>query len=203
MMKVIGICGGSGSGKTTLVEAAYTHLSSDFVSVISQDSYYKNHDTLTFEERCQLNYDHPNAIDYDLFVSHLNQLKAGKSIHSPIYSYSEHLRSDRFIEIFPKPVVLVEGILIFAHKPLREQFTRTIFIDAEDNTRLRRRMARDIQSRGRTAEEVKHRFEDTILPMHNAHIHPYKETSNYIFDNNKDDLSRLGSFCNLVDKLIK
>ena len=167
-MKVIGICGGSGSGKTTLVQAIRTHLSTDFVSVISQDSYYKNHDTLTFEERCELNYDHPNAVDYDLFVSHLNQLKDGKSIHSPIYSYSEHLRSDQFIKVFPKPVVLVEGILIFAHTPLREQFTTTIFIDAENNTRLRRRTVRDIQTRGRTVEEVKHRFEDTILPMHNA-----------------------------------
>jgi uridine kinase len=113
------------------------------------------------------------------------------------------LRSDQFIEVSPKPVVLVEGILIFAHTLLREQFTTTIFIDAEDDTRLRRRMARDIQTRGRTAEEVKHRFEDTILPMHNAHIQPHKQTSDYIFDNNKDDLSRLGSFCNLVDKLIK
>ena len=203
MMKIIGICGGSGSGKTTLVEAVRAHLSTNFVSVISQDSYYKNHDMLTFEERCELNYDHPNAIDYDLFVSHLNQLKAGKSIHSPIYSYSEHLRSDQFIEVFPKPVVLVEGILIFAHTPLREQFTTTIFIDAEDNTRLHRRTVRDIQTRGRTVEEVKHRFVDTILPMHNAHIQPHKETSDYIFDNNKDDLSRLGSFCKLVNKLIK
>jgi uridine kinase len=203
MMKIIGICGGSGSGKTTLVEAVRAHLSTNFMSVISQDSYYKNHDTLTFEERCELNYDHPSAIDYDLFVSHLNQLKAGKSIHSPIYSYSEHLRSDQFIEIFPKPVVLVEGILIFAHTPLREQFTTTIFIDAENNTRLRRRTVRDIQTRGRTVEEVKHRFEDTILPMHNAHIQPHKETSDYVFDNNKDDLSRLGSFCKLVNKLIK
>jgi uridine kinase len=203
MMKIIGVCGGSGSGKTTLVEAVRAHLSTDFVSVISQDSYYKNHDTLTFEERCELNYDHPNAIDYDLFVSHLNQLKAGKSIHSPIYSYSEHLRSDQFIEVSPKPVVLVEGILIFAHTLLREQFNTTIFIDAEDDTRLRRRMARDIQTRGRTAEEVKHRFEETILPMHNAHIQPHKETSDYVFDNNKDDLSRLGSFCKLVNKLIK
>jgi uridine kinase len=203
MMKIIGICGGSGSGKTTLVKAVRAHLSTNFVSVISQDSYYKNHDTLTFEERCELNYDHPSAIDYDLFVSHLNQLKAGKSIHSPIYSYSEHLRSDQFIEIFPKPVVLVEGILIFAHTPLREQFTTTIFIDAENNTRLRRRTVRDIQTRGRTVEEVKHRFEDTILPMHNAHIQPHKETSDYVFDNNKDDLSRLSSFCKLVNKLIK
>ena len=202
-MKIIGVCGGSGSGKTTLVEAVREHLSTDFVSVISQDSYYKNHETLTFEERCELNYDHPNAIDYDLFVSHLNQLKEGKSIHYPIYSYSEHLRSDQFIEVFPKPVVLVEGILIFAHTPLREQFTTTIFIDAADDTRLRRRTVRDIRTRGRTAEEVKHRFEDTILPMHNAHIEPHKQTSDYIFDNNKDDLSRLGSFCKLVNKLIK
>ena len=98
--------------------------------------------------------------------------------------------------------MLVEGILIFAHTKLREQFTTTIFIDAEDDTRLRRRMARDIQTRGRTAQEVKHRFEDTILPMHNAHIQPHKETSDYIFDNNKDDLSRL-AFCKLVRKLIK
>ena len=202
-MKIIGICGGSGSGKTTLVEAARAHMSTDVVSVISQDSYYKNHDSLTFEERCKINYDHPNAIDYDLFVLHLNQLKKGKSIYSPIYSYSEHLRSDQFIEVFPKQVVLVEGILIFAHTPLREQFTTTIFIDAEDDTRLGRRMARDILTRGRTAKEVRNRFEDTILPMHNAHIQPHKETSDYIFDNNKDDLSRLGSFCKLVRNLIK
>ena len=202
-MKIIGICGGSGSGKTTLVEAVRAHLSTDVVSVISQDSYYKNHDSLTFEERCKLNYDHPNAIDYDLFVLHLNQLKKGKSIYSPIYSYSEHLRSDQFIEVFPKQVVLVEGILIFAHTPLREQFTTTIFIDAEDDTRLSRRMARDILTRGRTSKEVRNRFEDTILPMHNAHIQPHKETSDYIFDNNKDDLSRLGSFCKLVRNLIK
>ena len=202
-MKIIGICGGSGSGKTTLVEAVRTHLSSDFMSVISQDSYYKNHDMLTFEERCKLNYDHPSAVDYDLFVSHLNQLKEGKSIHSPIYSYRDHLRSDQFLEVFPKPVVIVEGILIFAHTPLKERFTTTIFIDAEDDTRLRRRIARDIQTRGRTAEEVKHRFENTILPMHSAHIQPHKETSDYIFDNNKNDLSRLGSFCKLVYKLIK
>jgi uridine kinase len=203
MMKIIGICGGSGSGKTTLVEAVRAHFSSDFIAVISQDSYYKNHDTLTFEERCKLNYDHPNAIDYDLFISHLNQLKEGKSIHSPIYSYSEHLRSDQFNEVFPKPVVLVEGILIFAYAPLREQFTTTIFIDAEDDTRLRRRMARDIQTRGRTAQEIKHRYEETILPMHNAHIQPHKQSSDYIFDNNKNGLSRLGSFCKLINKLIE
>lgn len=202
-MKIIGICGGSGSGKTTLVEAVRANMSTDVVSVISQDSYYKNHDSLTFEERCKLNYDHPNAVDYDLFVSHLKQLIEGKSIHSPIYSYSEHLRSDQFIEVFPKPVVLVEGILIFAYAPLREQFTTTVFIDAEDDTRLRRRMVRDIQTRGRTAQEVKHRFEETILPMHNAHIQPHKQNSDYIFDNNKNDLSRLGSFCKLVNKLIE
>ena len=201
-MKIIGICGGSGSGKTTLVEAVRAHMSTDVVSVISQDSYYKNHDSLTFEERCKINYDHPNAIDYDLFVLHLNQLKKGKSIYSPIYSYIEHLRSDQFIEVFPKQVVLVEGILIFAHTQLREQFTTTIFIDAADDTRLSRRIARDILTRGRTAKEVRNRFEDTILPMHNAHIQPHKETSDYIFDNNKDDLSRLGSFCKLVRNLI-
>ena len=202
-MMIIGICGGSGSGKTTLVQAAIEHLNSDKLCTISQDAYYKNHDTLTFEERCELNYDHPHAIDYELFVAHLNQFKEGKSIHSPIYSYSEHLRTDQFVKVSPKPIVLVEGILIFAHAPLRELFTTTIFIDAEDDTRLRRRTARDIQTRGRTVDEVKHRFEDTILPMHKTHIEPYKETSDYIFDNNKDDLSRLSSFCNLLDKLIK
>jgi uridine kinase len=202
-MIIIGICGGSGSGKTTLVQAAIEHLNSDKVCTISQDAYYKNNDTLRFEERCELNYDHPHAIDYELFVAHLHQLREGKSIQSPIYSYSEHLRTDQFVKVSPKSIVLVEGILIFAHAPLRELFTTTIFIDAEDDTRLRRRTARDVQTRGRTADEVKHRFEDTILPMHKAHIEPYKETSGYIFDNNKDDLSRLGSFCNLLDKLIK
>jgi uridine kinase len=203
MIKIIGVCDESGSGKTTLAETVRLNLPTDLVSVISQDSYYKNYDELTFEERCELNYDHPNAIDYDLFVSHLNQLREGKSIHLPIYSYIQHLRSDQFIEVFPKQVVLVEGILIFADTVLREQFTTTIFIDAADDTRLRRRMDRDIRTRGRTEEEVKHSFEDTILPIHNNYIQPYKETSDFIFDNNKDDLSRLDSFRNLVNNLMK
>ncbi|MEC8256498.1 MAG: uridine kinase, partial [Bacteroidota bacterium] len=116
--------------------------------------------------------------------------------------YSDHLRTDQFISITPKPVILVEGILIFAHTPLRKLFTHTIFIDADDETRLRRRTARDIQKRGRTVGEVNQRFRETILPMHNAHIEPFKDESDYIFDNNEDDLTRLGTFCKLVSKLI-
>ena len=200
---IIGICGGSGSGKTTLVEAAFNHLSADTVCRLSQDSYYKDNESLSFEERCQLNYDHPKAIDYDLFISQIKQLQEGKSVKAPVYSYSDHLRTDQSISIIPKPAILVEGILIFAHTPLRELFTITIFIDADDETRLRRRTARDIQTRGRTVDEVNQRFRETILPMHNAYIEPFKKESDYVFDNNEDDLSRLGSFCKLVSKLIK
>lgn len=200
---IIGICGGSGSGKTTLVEAAFNHLSADTVCRLSQDSYYKDNESLSFEERCQLNYDHPKAIDYDLFISQIKQLQEGKSVQAPVYSYSDHLRTDQSISIIPKPAILVEGILIFAHTPLRELFTITIFIDADDETRLRRRTARDIQTRGRTVDEVNQRFREMILPMHNAYIEPFKKESDYVFDNNEDDLSRLGSFCKLVSKLIK
>ena len=199
---IIGVCGGSGSGKTTLVEAAFNHLNSDTVCRVSQDSYYNNNDTLSFEERCRLNYDHPSAIDYNLFISQIKQLQEGKSVQAPVYSYSDHLRTDQFISITPKPVILVEGILIFAHTRLRKLFTHTIFIDADDETRLRRRTARDIQKRGRTVGEVNQRFRETILPMHNAHIEPFKDESDYIFENNEDDLTRLGSFCKLVSKLI-
>lgn len=199
---IIGVCGGSGSGKTTLVEAALNHLTPDTVCRVSQDSYYKNNDNLSFEDRCQLNYDHPNAIDYNLFISQIKQLQEGKSVQAPLYSYIDHLRTEQFISITPKPVILVEGILIFAYTPLRKLFTHTIFIDADDETRLRRRTARDIQKRGRTVGEVYQRFRETILPMHNAHIEPFKDESDYIFDNNEDDLTRLGSFCKLVSKLI-
>ena len=199
---IIGVCGGSGSGKTTLVEAALNHLTPDTVCRVSQDSYYKNNDNLSFEDRCQLNYDHPNAIDYNLFISQIKQLQEGKSVQAPLYSYIDHLRTEQFISIPPKPVILVEGILIFAYTPLRKLFTHTIFIDADDETRLRRRTARDIQKRGRTVGEVYQRFRETILPMHNAHIEPFKDESDYIFDNNEDDLTRLGSFCKLVSKLI-
>lgn len=200
---IIGVCGGSGSGKTTLVEAAFNHLTADTVCRVSQDFYYKNNHALSFEERCQLNYDHPNAIDYDLFVSQVKQLQEGKLVQAPVYSYSDHLRTDQFISIISKPVILVEGILIFAHTELRELFTYTIFIHADDETRLRRRTARDIQMRGRTVDEVNQRFRETILPMHIAHIEPFKDVSDYIFDNNDDDLTRLDSFCKLVSKLIK
>ena len=171
---IIGVCGGSGSGKTTLVEAAFNHLTADTICRVSQDSYYKNNDTLSFEERCLLNYDHPNAIDYNLFISQIKELKEGKSVQAPVYSYSNHLRTDQFINITPKPVVLVEGILIFAHTPLRELFTHTIFIDADDETRLRRRTARDIQKRGRTVGEVNQRFRETIYQCTMHTLNPSK-----------------------------
>jgi uridine kinase len=202
-MVIIGVCGGSGSGKTTLVEAVFKDLTLDTACRVSQDSYYKHHASLTYEERCKLNYDHPDAVDYDLFISHLKQLQQGKSVQAPIYSYNKHMRTDKFVDISPRPIALVEGILIFAHPILRKLFTHTIFIDADDDTRLRRRTARDIESRGRTVDEVNQRFTQTILPMHKAFIEPFKKDSDFIFDNNIDDRSRLSSFCNLVRKLIK
>ena len=202
-MIIIGVCGGSGSGKTTLVHAAKEHLSRDKVSVISQDSFYKQHDSLTFEERCKLNFDHPDAIDYELFTLQLSKLLKSQPIHTPVYSFSEHLRTDQVNVVMPKPIVFVEGILIFAHKGLRNLFSQAIFIDAKQDTRLRRRIERDTRTRGRTEDEVKSRFAETIIPMHNQHIEPYKQTADHIFDNDPDDLSRLSSFCNLLDKLVK
>lgn len=184
-MLIIGIAGGTGSGKTTVVNQIIEELKNEEVDVISQDSYYQDTTHLTFEERKKINFDHPKSIDFELLVSHLKDLKAGKNIHQPIYSFKEHNRTGETIEIEPRKVIIVEGILILTHPEIREMFDIKIYVHADSDERLIRRLKRDIAERGRDLEEVLNRYQTTLKPMHQQFIEPTKEFADIIIPTNR------------------
>ncbi len=184
-MLIIGIAGGTGSGKTTVVNQIIEELKNEEVDVISQDSYYQDTSHLSFEDRKKINFDHPKSIDFDLLVSHLKELKAGKNIQQPIYSFKEHNRTGETIEIEPRKVIIVEGILILTHPEIREMFDIKIYVHADSDERLIRRLKRDIAERGRDLEEVLNRYQTTLKPMHQQFIEPTKEFADIIIPTNR------------------
>lgn len=184
-MLIIGIAGGTGSGKTTVVDQIIAELPADEVCVISQDSYYHDTSHLSFEDRKRINFDHPKAIDFDLLVSHLMELRQGNSFEQPVYSFVEHNRTGETITTFPKKVIIVEGILILSHPEIREMFDIKIFVHADSDERLIRRLKRDIATRGRDLEEVLQRYKTTLKPMHQQFIEPTKEFADIIIPTNK------------------
>jgi len=184
-MLIIGIAGGTGSGKTTVVEQIVSRLPADEVCIISQDSYYHDTSDMTFEERCKINFDHPQAIDFDLLVSHLKILRKDKPFEQPVYSFVTHNRTGETVTTYPRKVVIVEGILILSHPQLREMFDIKIFVHADSDERLIRRLRRDIVSRGRDLEEVLNRYQTTLKPMHEQFIEPTKEYADIIIPTNK------------------
>ncbi|WP_297804894.1 uridine kinase [uncultured Polaribacter sp.] len=184
-MLILGIAGGTGSGKTTVVNQIIKQLPTDEVCVISQDSYYNQTDNLSYEERTKINFDHPRAIDFDLLVKHLKELKLGKTIEQPVYSFVTHNRTTDTILTHPRKVVIVEGILIFNNESLRDLFDIKIFVHADTDERLVRRVRRDITERGRDIDEVLNRYQDTLKPMHLQFIEPTKNFADIIIPNNK------------------
>ena len=184
-MLLIGITGGTGCGKTTVVNQIIEELPSGQVSVISQDSYYKDLSHLSYEERTKVNFDHPKSLDFDLLKDHLSQLKEGKTIMQPTYSFVEHNRLPVTIPIAPCKVLIVEGILIFSHPDLRNLFDIKIYVHADSDERLISRIKRDISERGRTIEEVLNRYQTTLKPMHQEFIEPTKEYADIIIPNNR------------------
>ena len=150
---IIGIAGGTGSGKTTLTERLRDHFGADEVSVINHDSYYKRHDELPYEERCKLNYDHPDSFDTELLVQHLQALRRGESVKVPVYDYTIHNRSDKTITVHPAPVIIVEGILIFASQELCDMMDMKVFVDTDADVRILRRIVRDVKERGRISRK--------------------------------------------------
>ena len=176
---VIGIAGGSGSGKTTLMKNLVQKFQAD-VAVVSHDNYYKRHDEMTYEQRCQINYDEPAAFDTELMVQHLQQLREGKPVLCPVYDYTVHNRSDETVEIAPKRVIIVEGILIFADEALREQMDIRVFVDTDADVRLCRRIKRDVNKRGRTLESVLTQYQQTVKPMHEKYVEPSKKFSHLV-----------------------
>ena len=176
---VIGIAGGTGSGKTTLMKNLITEFAED-VTVLSHDNYYKRHDELTYEERCQLNYDEPAALETDRMAYHLDLLRQGQSIDCPVYDFTVHNRSDDTIRIVPKKVIIVEGILIFENEPLRELMDIRVFVDTDADVRLCRRIKRDVNKRGRSLESVLLQYQQTVKPMHEKYVEPSKRFAHLV-----------------------
>ena len=174
----IGIAGGTGSGKTTLTEHLSRHFGSN-ISVIHHDNYYKRQDA-PYEIRCLQNYDHPAAFDNDLMVAHLQDLKAGKSVQCPVYSYSDHNRTDDTVEIVPTKVILVEGILIFAIPELRELLDIKIFVETDADVRILRRALRDVEERGRSMQSVVQQYLTTVKPMHEQFVEPSRKFADIV-----------------------
>jgi uridine kinase len=184
-MLIIGIAGGTGSGKTTVVHQIMNELPSTEVGIISQDSYYKETTNLSYDERSKINFDHPRAIDFELLIQHLKDLKAGKIIDQPIYSFITHNRTDDTITTHPRKVMIVEGILIFTNPEIRDLFDIKVYVHADSDERLIRRLKRDIAERGRDMEEVLTRYQTTLKPMHEQFIEPTKAYADIIIPNDK------------------
>ena len=184
-MLIIGIAGGTGSGKTTVVNQIINQLPADEVCVISQDSYYSATDNLSYEARTKINFDHPRAIDFDLLVDHLSQLKEGKIINQPVYSFVTHNRTKDTVKTHPRKVVIVEGILIFNSEELRNLCDIKVYVHADADERLIRRVRRDITERGRNIEEVLSRYQSTLKPMHQQFIEPTKNYADIIIPNDR------------------
>jgi len=198
---IIGIAGGTGSGKTTLVAKIAEKMSQE-VLVISQDSYYKDNAHLSYEERCTINFDHPNALDFELLFQHLNALKKGQNIEQPIYSFIEHTRMKETLTISPKKVILLEGILVLANSNVRSLMDAKIFVDADSDERLIRRLKRDVAERGRTVTEVLDRYQNTMKPMHEAFIEPSKSYADLIIPHNQHNPTAVLLFEKIITQLI-
>lgn len=176
---VIGIAGGTGSGKTTLMKNLVEKYA-DSVTVLSHDNYYRRHDELSYEQRCQLNYDEPAALETELMAQHLDLLRQGQAIDCPIYDFTLHNRSDETVHVVPKKVIIVEGILIFENQALRDLMDIRIFVDTDADVRLCRRIKRDVNKRGRTLESVLSQYLQTVKPMHEKYVEPSKKFADIV-----------------------
>ena len=197
-MLIIGIAGGTGSGKTTVVRKIIQSLPEGEVTVIPQDSYYRDNSNLPLEERLKLNFDEPAAIEFELLVNQLKDLKAGKPVEQPIYSYLTCTRSKETIPIQPRDVIIVEGILILCDEELRNMMDMKVFVDADADDRLIRVINRDIKERGRTVEMVIDRYEKVLKPMHLQHIEPTKRYADLIIPQGGNNLVAIDILTNFI-----
>ena len=202
-MYLIGITGGTGCGKSTIVDKIICEISDTDICVLSQDSYYKDNSDLTFEQRDELNYDIPDALDFGLFYEHLKLLKNGSSINRPNYCFSNHLRTNDTTLILPKKIIIIEGILILSNVNIRNILNHRIFIDVKENIREQRRVERDFVERGRNKINTIQLFKELLHPMHNLHINPVKKYCDLILDNNNLDSDCDIRISNFIKKVLK
>lgn len=175
---IIGIAGGSGSGKTTIAEALVETI--EGVSSIKHDAYYRHLPALTFEQRSQVNYDHPDSLETDLLVRHLEMLRSGQAFEQPVYDFAQHLRDERTVSVSPAPVVVLEGILVLAERELRQMMDLMVYVDTDADLRLARRLERDLRERSRSAESVVAQYFATVRPMHLEFVEPSKRHADII-----------------------
>ena len=197
----IGIAGGTGSGKTTLTDHLHQRFQGN-VSVIHHDNYYKRQDR-PFEERCRQNYDHPDAFDTDLLIRHLKDLKDGKGVDCPVYSFSDHNRTDMTTHISPTRVVILEGILIFQNPELRDLLDIKIFVETDADVRILRRAVRDVQERGRTLESVMDQYLTTVKPMHEQYVEPSRKFADIVVLEGGHNLVALDLIMQRIENHIK
>lgn len=204
-MLVIGIAGGTGSGKTTVVNKILQqlNLNAEGINVLSQDNYYHDNQNLSLKERDQLNYDHPKAIDFDLLIKHIKALKKGETIDQPIYSFVTHSRTGDYITVEPKNVLIVEGILVLTNPELLKEYDLKVFVHADSDERLIRRIRRDTQERGRDLEEVLHRYQTTLKPMHQEFIDPSKNHADLIIPNMKHNSVAIDFLTTFINNSLK
>ena len=199
---VIGIAGGTGSGKTTLMKSLMGQFGSE-ITVLSHDNYYRAHNDLPYEERCKLNYDEPAAFETELMVRHLKELRAGQTVQCPVYDFTIHNRSNQVIELKPKSVIMVEGILIFENKALRDLMDIKIFVDTDADIRLGRRIKRDVNKRGRSMESVLLQYQATVKPMHDRYVEPSKKFADLVVLEGGKNLVALDMIMNRIQRHIE
>jgi uridine kinase len=199
-MLIVGIAGGTGSGKTTVVKKVMEAFPNNEVIMIPQDSYYRDNSSIPLEERQKINFDHPDSIEFGLLIEHLEQMRKGKSVEMPVYSYLTCLRSEETVTIKPCTVVLVEGILILTDKGLRNMFDIKVFVDADADDRLCRVIQRDIVERGRSLQKVLERYHDTVKPSHLQFIEPSKRYADIIIPGGGENQVGIEILISIIEK---
>jgi len=203
-MLVVGIAGGTGSGKTTVVNRILERLPEDKVTLLTQDAYYKDNSRLKLEDRQEVNFDHPDSVEFPLLIEQLTQLKAGKTVQRPIYSYLTCTRSEETVPIKPRQVTILEGILILTSEELRKLIDVKVFVDADADDRLSRVVSRDIQERGRSVNKVLERYDKTVKPMHLQFIEPSKRYADIIVPQGGNNLVAIDILTTIImDRLKK
>lgn len=201
-MFVIGIAGGTGSGKTTFTETVVKKFK-DYVTVIHHDNYYKALDELSYEERCKVNYDHPDSFDTELMIEHIKKLKAGEPIEEPVYDYTVHNRDKtKTITLEPTKVLIIDGILILENKKLCDLMDMKLFVDTDADIRLGRRILRDMNERGRSLESILTQYQTTVKPMHEKYVEPSKKNADIVILEGGRNKAAIELFCGYIKEYI-
>lgn len=185
---IIGIAGGSGSGKSTFTNRL-KHQFGDDIAVVYHDNYYRKRDDITFEERKKINYDHPDSLETDLMVQHLHMLKNGQAVECPVYDYSQHNRSKQTVRIEPKKIIVAEGILLLADPRVRDLLDIKIFVEADADERILRRIIRDVKERGRDLDNIVEQYLTTVKPMHYLYVDPTRSTADIVINSGMNDVA--------------